>query len=47
MYRQRITLAFFQHFPLEHYAHEEHKDELDSLLTLNFQSPKKVEIMPF
>ena len=28
-------------------AQEEHKDALDSLLTLNFQSPKKVEIMPF
>lgn len=27
-------------------AHEEHKDKLESLLTLNFQSPKKVQIMP-
>lgn len=28
------------------HAHEEHKGKLDSLLTLNFQSPQKVEIMP-
>ena len=26
-------------------AHEEHKEKLESLLTLNFQSPQKVEIM--
>ena len=27
-------------------AHEERKDKLESLLTLNFKSPKKVQIMP-
>ena len=27
-------------------AHEEHNDKLASLLTLYFQSPKKVQIMP-